>query len=77
MYNRDSMERISADTHVEQILANYPALSRVFIESGLPCLVCGEAFWGTVAELCSKNGISVDELLNKLNEAKVKIDEKT
>jgi len=71
------MDRITGDIHVDEILAKYPALSKVFIELGLPCLVCGEAFWGTVTELCSKYSINVDKVLNKLNEAKDEIDEKT
>ncbi|MDH4210145.1 MAG: DUF1858 domain-containing protein [candidate division WOR-3 bacterium] len=67
------MEKINADTHVEQILMKYPALSRIFIDFGLPCLVCGEPFWGTIAELGSNHSISID----KLNEVKAEIDEKS
>ncbi len=70
------MENINADTHVEQLLTEYPALSSIFIDFGLPCLVCGEPFWGTIAELGSNHTISIDRLLEKLNEAKAEIDEK-
>ena len=35
---------ITKDTLVEDVLRGYPSLSKVFIELGLPCLVCGEAF---------------------------------
>lgn len=71
------MARIDGDTHVDQILAKYPALSKVFIELGLPCLVCGEAFWGTITELCSRHSVNVEKLLERLNESRAKIDEKT
>ncbi len=70
------MEKITADTHIDQILSRYPTLSRIFIEYGLPCLVCGEPFWGTVKQLGKQHNMSVCKLIEKLNEEKEKSDEK-
>lgn len=71
------MERIDAQTHIDQILSVYPSLSRVFVECGLPCLVCGEPFWGTVEQLGNQHDADINQLINKLNEEIAKIDEKT
>jgi hypothetical protein len=71
------MERIDAETHIDQILSEYPSLSRLFIEFGLPCLVCGEPFWGTVEQLGNQHNINIGKLVEKLNEEKAKFDEKT
>jgi hybrid cluster-associated redox disulfide protein len=68
--------KITSDTRVEDVLAEYPVLTKVFIEFGLPCLVCGEAYWGTVADLAHGHDIDVKALLKTLNEKKQKTYEK-
>lgn len=47
---------ISADQHVEDLIESHPALVGFLIETGLPCLVCGEAYWGTLRELARSRG---------------------
>lgn len=64
-------------THIDEILAKYPSLSKVFIEFGMPCLVCGEPFWGTVEELASQHNANADRLVDKLNEQREEINAKT
>ncbi len=70
------MDKITAQTSVEDVLKEYPTLVHVFIEQGLPCLVCGEPFWGTIEELSRQQHIDVKALINKLNQKKCEIDEK-
>ena len=70
------MDKITRQTSVEDVLKDYPALTHVFIEHGLPCLVCGEAFWGTIEELSRQHHIDTRCLINKLNQKKREIDEK-
>jgi hybrid cluster-associated redox disulfide protein len=70
------MEEVTAETHIDQILTENPRLTRVFVELGLPCLVCGEPFWGTVRELCDRHGVNAAELVKQLNERTKEIDEK-
>ena len=67
---------ITKDTLVEDVLRDYPSLSKVFIELGLPCLVCGEAFWGTIDELVRQNNVDANKIVKELNETKQRIDEK-
>jgi len=52
-------------------------LSRILVEFGLPCQICGETFWGTVEELGRQHNVSVNELVDKLNEIKSQIDAKS
>lgn len=58
---------ITKDTSVEELLNDNPGLSKTFIELGLPCLVCGQAFWGTIDELARQNNIPVDKVIKELN----------
>jgi len=67
------METITKEMHVDQILAKHPSLSKIFIEFGLPCLICGEPFWGTVEELGNQHNINVTELVKKLNQKRREI----
>lgn len=71
------MERITAQTHIDEILAKYPSLSKTFVELGTPCLVCGEPFWGTIEELARQHDIEVPILVNVLNDKKREIDAKS
>jgi hydroxylamine reductase len=70
------MEKISKDMHVEDVLTEYPELTKVFISCGLPCLVCGQSYWGTIADLAEKHHVNVDTLIDKLNEELRKVHEK-
>ncbi|MGB3341627.1 MAG: hypothetical protein WBB37_09115 [bacterium] len=66
---------ITGDNQVEDLLNSDPSLSKIFIELGLPCLVCGQAFWGTIEELARQNNIAVDIVIKELNKRKREIDE--
>ncbi len=68
--------KITSETLIEDILQQYPALTKVFIEFGLPCLVCGEAFWGMVADLVQGHDVDMDILVKTLNDKKAKAHEK-
>ena len=45
------MVEISGKTLIEDLIGTYPQAVGVLIELGLPCVVCGEPFWGTLADL--------------------------
>ncbi len=52
-------ESITQSTRVEDLVEEYPKAIGMFIEHGLPCVVCGQPFWGTIQELASlKDGIT-------------------
>ncbi len=67
---------ITQETLIEDILQQYPALTKVFIQFGLPCLVCGEAFWGTVADIVQGHAVDMDKLIKTLNDKKAQAHEK-
>jgi hypothetical protein len=59
---------ITEQTPVEDIVAEHPAAARIFLRWGLPCVTCGEPFWGTVGELARQNHFDkTTELLEDLN----------
>lgn len=62
------MDKIKKDMSIEDLIDTYPQAVQVFIRMGLPCLVCGEPFWGTIEELARKYNADPDQLLKKLNE---------
>jgi len=55
---------ITEDTTIEELLEAFPAANGYLIEHGLPCVVCGEPFWGTVGELARRSRVeNVAELI--------------
>lgn len=63
-------ESITQSTRVEDLVEQHPQAIGMFIEQGLPCVVCGEPFWGTIAELAAlKNWepAQVEKLVLELN----------
>lgn len=58
---------ITKDTVIEEALAKYPSLVKVFIDFGLPCLVCGQPFWGTIENLVQHHNVNLNDLLDKVN----------
>jgi len=53
---------------IEELLDEAPRANTFLIERGLPCLVCGEPFWGTLADLARRNGVEdVDALVSNMN----------
>ena len=61
---------ITEKTSVEEIIEKNPSVSRIFIQYGLPCVTCGEPFWGTLEELAAQSRFDrMNELLKELNEA--------
>ncbi|MCB2231636.1 DUF1858 domain-containing protein [bacterium] len=61
-----------ADRPVDQLVREFPELVRFLINHNLPCVVCGEPFWGTLRELAHQKGWSdqqveqlVEEFVNR------------
>ena len=52
---------IGLDTSIEELVAVCIGVSTFLINKGLPCVVCGEPFWGTLWELCDQEGWSREE----------------
>ncbi len=50
------MTLIDANINIEDMVHKYPGTVKWLIAHGLPCVVCGEPFWGTLKELCQQKG---------------------
>jgi hypothetical protein len=63
-----SAPAITLETPVEELLDRYPAANGFLMRNHVICIVCGEAFWGTLGELFESKGIAdPEELLARLN----------
>ena len=51
---------ITRDMFVEDMLIDYPESNQFFLDKGLRCLKCGEAYWGSVEEFLEES--KVDEI---------------
>ncbi|MCK4583923.1 DUF1858 domain-containing protein [candidate division WOR-3 bacterium] len=58
---------ITKETTIEEILEKFPDTVKVFMDLGVPCLVCGEPLWGTVEEAAKKYKTDLNELIDRLN----------
>lgn len=62
------MAAITVGTSIDELLELLPEANGYLIEQGLPCLVCGEPFWGSVGDLAEKHGIEdVGRIVGELN----------
>lgn len=53
---------------IEDVLAKFPESVKLFIACGLPCLTCGEPYWGSIEELARRYSVDADEVVKVLNE---------
>jgi len=47
---------ITSDTAIDELVTTCPKAVHLLIEEGLPCVECGEPYWGTVGELAKSKG---------------------
>lgn len=62
---------IRRDSQIEDLIHAYKGLVGLLIRKGLPCVVCGDPFWGTLEELARQKGwddVRIDKLVTELNE---------
>ena len=64
------MGKITKDTAIFEALKINPACAAVLSEVGMHCLGCAMARGETVEEAASVHDVDVDELVERLNEAK-------
>jgi len=50
------MSDIAPDISIEKLIQLNPEAIGILIRNGLPCVVCGEPFWGTLEELVRQKG---------------------
>ncbi len=60
---------IKPEDTIEDVITKYPKTVKIFMNFGIPCMVCGEPIWGTIKENAEKYGVKeLDELIKALNE---------
>ena len=62
---------ITADAKVDELVEQYPQTVKFLMRHGLPCVVCGEPFWGSLRELCKQKQWTdeqIEELVREFNE---------
>jgi hypothetical protein len=65
------MIEVSRQSRVEELVKANPEVVRFLIIEGLPCVICGEPFWGTVEELAQQKGwdeAQIDRLVEKMRQ---------
>lgn len=55
---------IKKDILIEDLIRTYPQAVRFLIDNQLPCVVCGEPFWGTLEELARQEGWDSERIEN-------------
>lgn len=63
-------ERVTKDILIEQLIKAHPQAVGFLITEGLPCVVCGDPFWGTLEDLARQKGWDNNqlvELIQRLN----------
>lgn len=59
---------LTKDILVEDLVVAYPELIGPLSRKGVVCMVCGEAYWGTLEELARSKGIEdADQLIKELD----------
>jgi len=56
------MAAITKDSPVEDLVHEFPGVVSFLIQQGLPCVVCGEPFWGSLGDLARQKGWSEDKI---------------
>ena len=47
---------VTKGSKVDELVWACPGVVRFLIDRGLPCVVCGEPFWGTLEDLARQRG---------------------
>jgi hypothetical protein len=61
---------ITRDTNIEELVWAYQGFVGFLIQEGLPCVICGEPFWGSLEDLALQKGWDddrIDKLVDRLN----------
>ncbi len=51
-----SMDKITADITIEELVTELPASVNYLMEKGIKCIACGEPIWGTLESAAKEKG---------------------
>ena len=59
---------VTREMFVEDMLLDYPRSNQFFLDKGLRCLKCGEAYWGSVGQFLEESSVEkIDDMIEELN----------
>lgn len=59
---------ITKETTIEELVSILPESVSYLMDKGIRVLICGEPIWGTLEEVITAKGYSVNELGNMIND---------
>ena len=62
------MNKLSADTTIEELVSVLPASVTSLMEKGIKCIACGEPIWGTLEEAAREKGFGDDQVAEFVDE---------
>lgn len=62
-----SINEITPDTLIEDIVSDMPDLVGLLAKLGVVCVKCSDPFWGTIGDYCRIKNMDVDEIIAKIN----------
>ncbi|RKX29603.1 MAG: DUF1858 domain-containing protein [Candidatus Zixiibacteriota bacterium] len=60
--------KLKPETNIEEFIKVHYDLVGFLIRHDLPCVVCGEPFWGTLAELAHQKGWNEEQIAELVDE---------
>ena len=67
------VDPITADTPVDLLVSTYPHAVGLLIAHGLPCVVCGEPYWGSLSELAQNKGWKSGQIEQLISQLRVEL----
>jgi hybrid cluster-associated redox disulfide protein len=67
----ESIQPITADSLVQDVIESHPQTIRIFNQHGLRCVGCYISPYHTVADTAREYALSIEPLLGELNKATV------
>ena len=69
-------DKITKDMNFSEVLEKYPETAKVLLSKGMHCIGCMAAHFETIEQGANAHGIDADELVEEMNKAIKKKDEK-
>ena len=66
-----SIQKITVDTNVYELISTYPATVEILVEYGIPCATCHFSSYDTIKDSVVEFGLDeedVEDLITELNE---------
>ena len=62
-----SLDEITTETLIEDIVDERPDLVGMLAKLGVVCVKCSDPFWGTIGDYCRIKNMDIDETIGKIS----------